>query len=88
MDSNNDQFLIERGLAAEEILNLPVFATAVSDLLNYYMQSLINSPPDQKDARENAYFQSRAINDVVALMRQWAAIKDQILNSALEENDD
>lgn len=88
MDINNDQFLIERGLAAEEILNLPVFATAVSDLLNYYMQSLINSPPDQKGMRESSYYQSRAINDVVALMRQWAAIKDQILNSALEENDD
>ena len=89
MEANNidNAVLIERGTAAEALLSDQAFNAVINDLLNYYVQSLINSTPDQEQLRSSAYYQSRAINDVVAVLRQWVAIKDQLLNSEQEEND-
>lgn len=83
---NNDQLLIERGNAAQEILENPAFSSVINELLNLYAQTCMNSAPHQKEARESSYFQSRAVNDVVSVLRQWAIIKDQLLMDSEEED--
>lgn len=78
--------LIERGTAAESLLSDQAFNAVINDLLNYYVQTLINSTPDQDKQRDAAYFQTRAVNDVVAVLKQWVAIKDQLISSEQEED--
>ena len=79
--------LIERGTAAEALLADQAFNAVINDLLNYYVQTLIQTTPDQEKQRDAAYFQTRAVNDVVSVLRQWVAIKDQLINSEQEETD-
>lgn len=85
---NNDQLLIERGIAATEILENQAFGAVVNDLLNYYAQSSMNSQPNQSELREAAYYQFRALNDVVNTLRQWAIMKDTLLSNTEETNED
>lgn len=78
--------LIERGTAAESLLSDQAFNAVINDLLNYYVQSLIQSAPEQEQQRNAAYYQTRAVNDVVSVLRQWVAIKDQLISSEQEED--
>jgi hypothetical protein len=89
MEANqiDNAVLIERGIAAENLLADQAFNAVINDLLNYYIQSLIQSTPDQETMRNAAYYQSRAVNDVIAVLRQWVAIKDQLNSSEQEEYD-
>lgn len=85
---NNDQLLIERGIAAQELLESNAFTAVINDLLNYYAQSLLTSQPIDKETRESFYFQARGVNDVVSVLRQWAIMKDQLLSNPEENNED
>ena len=89
MEANqiDNAVLIERGTAAEVLLADQAFNSVINDLLNYYVQTLIQSAPDQEMQRNSAYYQTRAVNDVVAVLRQWVAVKDQLISSEQEETD-
>lgn len=86
-NQNDNAVLIERGTAAEVLLADQAFNSVINDLLNYYVQTLIQSSPDQEQQRNSAYYQTRAVNDVVAVLRQWVAIKDQLISSEQEDLD-
>lgn len=90
MEANqlDNAVLIERGTAAEVLLADQAFNAVINDLLNYYVQSLMNTSPDQEKQRDAAYYQTRAVNDVVAVLRQWVAIKDVLISSEQEETDE
>lgn len=87
-NQNDNAVLIERGTAAEVLLSDQAFNSVINDLLNYYVQTLIQSSPDQEQQRNAAYYQTRAVNDVVAVLRQWVAIKDQLISSEQEDYDE
>lgn len=81
--TNDD--LVQRGNAAQQLLETDVFRQVTKDLMDYYISAILQSSPAEKDNRENAYFSSRALQDLVAVLNQWAAIKDQIISNTEEE---
>lgn len=84
----NNEILIERGNAAENLLRQDVFAAAMNELINMYLNGLLQTKPDQSKERELAYAGARAVQDISGTLNQWVAIRDQILeNIATEENE-
>lgn len=85
----NNEILIERGNAAENILKQDVFQAAMNELINIYVGGLLQTKPDQTKEREAAYASARAVQDIVGVLNQWVAVRDQILeNIATEENEE
>lgn len=82
------EHMIERGNAAESLLNAGIFVGAANELLNNYMAAIMQSKPDDIKEREIAYAGSRAVQDIVGVLNQWVAVRDQIIANADEENDD
>lgn len=81
---NQEQFMIERGTAAQEVLNNPVFQAVSQALMDVYVNAFIQTAPEDEKTRSSAYFQSRALQDMHAMLSQWVAIKDNIMDSANE----
>jgi hypothetical protein len=85
----NNEILIERGNAAEQILKQDVFTAAVNEIINIYVGGLLQTSPEQTKEREAAYAGARAVQDIVGVLNQWIAIRDQIIeNLANEENEE
>lgn len=80
----NEQAMIERGTAARELLDNQTFQAVAKDLMDIYINTFIQTAPDDSKARESAYFQSRALQDLIAVLNQWVVIKDNILDSRSE----
>ena len=83
----NNELLIERGNAAENILKQDVFSAAVNELINMYLGGLMQTTPEQTKEREMAYAGARAVQDIVGVMNQWVAIRDQIIENINNEED-
>jgi uncharacterized protein (DUF1778 family) len=77
--------LLRRGNAAQELLNNEAFRLVTKDLLDYYIGAVLQSAPDDLKGRESAYFSSRALQDLIAVLNQWVVIKEQIISNT-EEN--
>lgn len=85
----NNEYLIERGNAAENLLKQEAFPMAMNELINMYMNGLLQTQPDQSKEREMAYAGARAVQDISGVLNQWVAIRDQIIeNIAYEEESD
>lgn len=85
----NNEYLIERGNAAENLLKHEAFSLAMNDLINMYMTGLLQTQPDQTKEREMAYAGARAVQDISGVLNQWVAMRDQIIeNLANEEEPD
>lgn len=80
----NEQQMIDRGAAAKETLENPVFQAVAKDLMDIYINTFIQTAPEDTKARESAYFQSRALQDLIAVLNQWVVIKDNIISSREE----
>lgn len=83
-----DSHYIERGNAAESLLQGGIFVGAANELLNTYMAAIMQSRPEDFKERETAYAGSRAVQDIVGVLNQWVAVRDQIIANADEENND
>lgn len=85
---NNNEILMERGNAAENLLRQEVFAAAMNELINIYVGGLLQTTPEQSKERELAYAGARAVQDISGILNQWVAVRDQIIeNLANEETD-
>jgi hypothetical protein len=78
-----DHVIIERGIGARNLLSQPVFEEVLNDLGNHFIQSLMGTPPEAKEAREVFYHQHLALQGIVAVLNSWVAQSD-----ALVANDD
>lgn len=85
---NQEQLMIERGTAAQELLNSQVFQAVSQALMDVYVGAFIQTAPEDEKTRSAAYFQSRALQDIHAMLNQWVAIKDNIMDSANESTID
>lgn len=84
----NNSTLIERGNAAQNLLQQEAFIGASNELINMYLGGLLQTSPDQTKEREMAYAGARAVQDIVGVLNQWVAVRDQIIeNLANEENE-
>jgi hypothetical protein len=77
--------LLQRGNAAQQLLDTDIFRQVTKDLMDYYLSAIIQSAPADKDNRENAYFSSRALQDLIAVLNQWVVVRDQIIANTEEE---
>lgn len=81
--------MIERGNAAETLLKNEAFSAALNELINMYMNGLLQTKSEQTKEREMAYAGARAVQDISGVLNQWVAIRDQIFeNAEYNEEDD
>lgn len=87
MQEMTEEYLVNRGVRAEELLKNDVFSQAFKDLIDYYLNTFLTSRPEDEKIREAAYYQSQAIQQVTGLLNQWVTIKEQIIaqNDSVEE---
>lgn len=84
-----DSNFIERGNAAEHLLQSPTFMSVANTLMDTYMQDILRSDPKDTQAREAGYAQARAVQDIVGILNQWLTVRDQIIaNSQPYEEQD
>lgn len=84
-----DSNFIERGNAAEHLLQSPTFMSVANTLMDTYMQDILRSDPKDTQAREVGYAQARAVQDIVGILNQWLTVRDQIIaNSQPYEEQD
>lgn len=81
----NDTQLIERGTAAQALLENDTFQKVSKELLDHYVATFLSTAPDDEKTRSSAYFLCRGLQDQIAVLQQWATIKDQIMNKPNEE---
>jgi transcriptional regulator with AAA-type ATPase domain len=81
----NEQY-IQRGNLAEALLTQETFQLVANELTQHYIQTSFNTDPLQKETRESCYFQARGLQDLIGVLNQWVAVRDQIIaNSSQEE---
>jgi hypothetical protein len=83
-----EYLLMERGNAAEQLLQSEIFQVAANALTNHHLESILRSAPEDCKARESGYHQARAVQDIVGVLNQWVAVRDQIVLAAASEEED
>ena len=76
--------LLQRGNNAEQLLNTEAFAQVSKDLMDYYINAIVQSSPDDEKGRNAAYFCARALQDLHAVLGQWIAVRDQVIANTEE----
>lgn len=74
------QPLVDRGVRAEELLQNETFHTAVKEVVDQCIGVWLNSNPEDAKTRDAAYNAAIGINNVVGVLQQWVAIKEQIMS--------
>lgn len=77
---DEQQLQIDRGMAAQDLLNNQAFKDTFALVQNGAIQHWANSKPEEGKERNAAYYLMRAMNDIAALLNQQVQIKDQILD--------
>lgn len=77
----NEDLMINRGTAALRLLEDETFQAAAKELLDIYFNNFIQTAPIDEKAREAAYYQSRALQDIFAVLNQWVLAKDNIIEA-------
>ncbi len=80
----DNQKLIAQGNAAYELLNNETFTSVVNDLIQQYLAFAMQTKPNEQELREQAYYQSRGLQEIVGYLNQQVAVRDQILNQSEE----
>lgn len=81
----NEDELVQRGTAAQELLKNPTFHEATKELLDHYVSTILATAPNDEKTRSSAYYQCRALQDLIAVLQQWETVKEQIISSQNED---
>jgi hypothetical protein len=73
--------IVERGIHAQEVLTNPTVQIVVDDLIKIITDSFLGSAPHDEDARKRAYYAYQGVRDVVGLLNQMIAAKDQVIQA-------
>jgi hypothetical protein len=82
-----EQEMIDRGTAAEELAKHPLFLAVADSLMDTYLGSIVNTTPTEGETREKAYYQIKGLQDIFAVLNQWASVKEEIFRSRKENED-
>ena len=74
----NDEQLVEIVNEADVLLKNETFNKLLNMMVDGTVQSFLNSAEDEKSEREKAYNHYRALNDMVATLRQMVEVRDQV----------
>jgi hypothetical protein len=83
----NESLIIERGIAAEQLLQSEVFQAAANTLMNTYTEEWLRTSPSDTQGREMAYAHATSVQDIVGLLNQWVAMRDQMVANQNEATD-
>ena len=84
----NQQDLIDRGVRAEELLKNDTFAAAVKDVVDMCINTWLNSKENDAVIRDAAYYSAQGINNVVGVLNQYVAVKEQIVAELNQQNEE
>jgi|TARA_B110000908_G_C9983900_1_gene326728 hypothetical protein len=84
---NEQESMLYLGNASEETLKGDAFNTVVNDLIESTFSAFVNSDPGENEKRTVAYYQYRALREVVDTLKQNVSVRDEInqRNKAEEE---
>lgn len=84
---NEQESMLYLGNASEETLKGDAFNTVVNDLIESTFSAFVNSDPAENEKRTVAYYQYRALREVVDTLKQNVSVRDEInqRNKAEEE---
>lgn len=83
---NQEQF-IQRGNLAEALLTQETFQLAANELTQYYIQETFGTDPKEIQKREGYYFQAKGLHDMIGLLNQWVATRDQIIRNQADDEE-
>ena len=83
---NKEEVLINLGNDAEQILNMEVFNKTINRMVEGSLQALVNSKPEEIDARNKSYDHYRALVDIVNTLRHDVQVRDEIITKNEKDN--
>lgn len=82
-----EEQIVERGLRAQEVLLNPTVGLVVDDLIRIITDTFLSSKPEDDDARNRAYYAYQGVRDVVGLLNQMVAAKEQVIAAQRAQED-
>lgn len=73
-----EEQLVERGDAAQFLLENSMFALAINTLVEQGFQAFATGKLEDAAQREAVFHQSRATTEIVGLLRHWVSVRDEI----------
>lgn len=80
--------IVERGIRAQEVLTNPTVSLVVDDLIKIITDSFLTSEPQDEEARKRAYYAYQGVRDIVGLLNQMVAVKEQIIAAQKASEED
>lgn len=80
--------IVERGIRAQEVLTNPTVSLVVDDLIKIITDSFLTSEPQDEEARKRAYYAYLGVRDIVGLLNQMVAVKEQIIAAQKASEED
>lgn len=75
----DNQFLIDRGTRADDLIKNETFGEVYKALTDYYIEEFVNSGETDAARRESAYQGLRGAQTMLGILHQWIAMRDQIM---------
>lgn len=79
------QTLIKQGNDAESLLKNETFTGVFNHLIDQCISQSMTTAPEEREKRENLYFQARGLQEVVSTLNSMVAIRDQIIFNREQE---
>lgn len=77
---------VELGTKAQALMADQFFVFVMTEMSNAYMASLVNSKPEDTQAREGFYSAIKAMQDVGATLSHWSQVKENVMaNLAMDD---
>jgi fructose-1-phosphate kinase PfkB-like protein len=83
-----EQAIIADGDLAETALKTPAFASAVNELSEQLANLMLGTSPEDVRQREKYYFIHVALRELVALLNQRVALKEEVISKADEQENE
>jgi len=87
MTQISEQQQIDRGNAAEDLINNQTFKETFSVVQNGAIQHWMSSKPEEAEQRNTAYYLVRGMMDFAAVLNQQIQIRDQILENQNQDSE-
>lgn len=83
--TEEEERMIQEGQAAADLLDSPIFLTAIERVRAQCAEQILESAPDKQGDRENLYNLSRGLSAVTAELMALAALGETTLTNAKRE---
>lgn len=85
--TQDEVILVERGMAAENLLKDQTFGMVINALTNQFVMDLVNTAPAETKERDAAYYSTKALQGIIATLNSWVAVKEQVAKGLEEDQE-